>query len=306
MSATLPTSTAARDTLPPEILDPRAVQTWLGARPTAIDVLKHKPGKRAVVRFELSAGSLIGKTFADDRGRRQAALLAQLAEQGVPVPRVHAWIPALRLLVMEDLGGWTLRQELAAGAHDGLPMAGRIAAALHALPDDLGLPATDGGAEAASLRRRLDAATAARPDLGRMLRPLGADVLDALGATPLRCGTIHGELEPVQFVRSDAGLGLVDLDRVRRGPVAVDLGIFVTSLERQGIKNCWTMATTTTAARAFLDAYRRAGGTFDGAELRLGRALSCMTVGLRLLARYGDARRTYWEAMLVRCREVLA
>jgi aminoglycoside phosphotransferase (APT) family kinase protein len=216
-----------------------------GARPGewALRVLRYHPGVRCVLLYEdraEPARRLVGKVY---RKRKKAAkvweVLERLAE--LPAPRgFRAPRPLLRLaehnlLLMEHLAGRSFRDLAVAGGADEKQLANRAAAAfaaLHALSADGLEPIDLGVARAKLVRRTLDLAPLL-PELAGRVRALLDRVAERTAALPApRAVFLHGSASPSQLLLGEGPPALLDLDAVRRGDPALDVGTFRARLRK--------------------------------------------------------------------------
>ena len=181
----------------------------LGAAVAGGELIRYKPGRRAVIRYP----GAYGKLRADGR--------APVALPGTP--RVLEHRPSLT--VYEEVPGTPLRQcERAPWMH-------AVAAAmarLHATRVDL--PAHDIAAEARDLRAAAETAAAIGADSGDLTERL----LAALAAVPPATATIHGSFHDDQVLVGDHGVTLLDLDSAAIGHPLFDVGEFASYLTAAG------------------------------------------------------------------------
>ncbi len=132
------------------VCDP-AVMAWeLGAavyheaiRVTQIAVVRHKPGGRCILRYDICAGDsgccrterLYGKTFASERGATVNAITRTITDADacgpeVMLPSPLAYLPHLRLLVQREVVGNPITCSLLEGNQ---AIAVRVAHAAHSL-----------------------------------------------------------------------------------------------------------------------------------------------------------------------------
>jgi ABC-type multidrug transport system fused ATPase/permease subunit len=195
---------------------------------------------------------LYGTVYGDDRGRIVGPVVSALRQPsdgpGSPlpflVPRFQAYLPDLRLALLEAVPGSALLPALLQGGGDGAPVGGptaeeavlacaRIAAALHqaAVPAGERRTLTD---EIARVRAAVDAlgplAPALAASLHRHVRACDDLALDPPG--PL--GTAHGDFAPARVLFDGPTTSLVDFDAVCLAEPALDLGEFTAHLAVAG------------------------------------------------------------------------
>jgi Phosphotransferase enzyme family len=173
------------------------------------ELIRYKPGRRAVVRYP----GAYGKLRADGR-----------APVEVPgSPRVLEHRPGLT--VYEEVPGTPLRECERAPWMDAVAEA---MARLHATPLDV--PAHDLDLEARDLRSAAETAAAIGADPG----DLADRVLAALEAVEPATATIHGSFHDDQVLVSGHGVTLLDLDSAAIGHPLFDVGEFASYLTAAG------------------------------------------------------------------------
>jgi hypothetical protein len=217
------------------------------------EVVRYGRG-RCVLRYELawqlqhSRRSLkqvmYGKAYADGRGRLVGPAVTALRRppdgpgSSLPfsVPRFQAYLPDLRLALLEGVPGSPLLPGLIRGrGADGAPpgpgpeaavaACARIAAALHGSAIPVGatrtLPEEIEGARAA-----VDALAPMAPALAASLRGHLRACGDAALDPPEPLGVAHGNFEPARVLFDGPTTSLVDFDTVCLAEPALDLGQF--------------------------------------------------------------------------------
>ncbi len=223
----------------------------------AITVIRHKPGRRCVIEYDLrikrSDGTrhkakLIGKVRARRFGNEGYRLLDAIwnagfsgsSPDGISVPEPIGVIPRFQIwfqrkvpgaeatLEMFEPGGVALARRIAEGLHK-LHRAGVPAERHHTIADELRI-----------LREHLPQVAEGRPQLKeRIDRLLGScDRLAATVPEPKTCG-IHRDFYPAQVMVEAQGLFFLDFDLYCQGDPALDVGNFLghlmeTSLRRLG------------------------------------------------------------------------
>ena len=204
-----------------------ALGTDVGAV-AAIEVLEHKPGRRALLRFDTAgAGTVYGKVFPDRaQAERTHDLMARITgavRTPPPLGRVDA------MVVYEPLVGPALDDHVGTDAFiTGLQGAGRWLADLHG--SRLDLPRVlDPEHEAANATAWSTTVGQAFPDLAApavaLAARLGAAVLAPTGA-PV---PIHKDFHFQHVITGDR-IGVVDVDEARMGDPLFDVGHFVANL----------------------------------------------------------------------------
>lgn len=166
------------------------------------------------------------------------------------VPRVLAWLPELKLSLLETISGQDPIGELVKsrlrnkpepagtiGLEQAVEACARIGAALHSSGLALG-PRRSADDELASLRRALAHVERISPELGALLLPhyeRVAAVAQQSPALPL-CFN-HGDFTPGQFLFDGTDSGLIDLDSVCQAEPALDVAQYLTYLTVGGQKS---------------------------------------------------------------------
>jgi Phosphotransferase enzyme family len=255
-----------------------------GLRSTLVQVV---PERRACARVDVMSVSNDGeepplsfyvKCHADMRGAlthaRMRALSASPAQRdgALCTPRSLLWLPQHGLHWQQALAGVPL-QQLDIGASPlraaGL---GTALAALHGTPvpwgDDAQL-APAGLCALADESARVLASVDVNwsPLLQRVVAALRVGS-DSLSASPL--STLHGDLHPnnvlVSVDRPAAQPGFIDLDSLRCGPAALELGGWLADAAYRAVLAGRSPDGAWAACEAFLEGYQAYGGVLPQAE----------------------------------------
>ena len=240
----------------PTVVRPTAISPYLQkytdvevAEPLKVTMLKYKPEKRCTIRYDhlghragrhsSRQSSLIGKTFHDDRGRRIFQSLQFLKGSGLPVPEPVAYVPDLRLLLTEAVGG----RELGSLVSDPnflmyITGAARSVAGLHSLPIDRKL------AETVSLEERANkfgCLVEQSPEEclapNNQVNHLASAIISKLkNCRSDHLAFVHGSLDPSQLIIGESTIWLVDFDSFRISHPATDVGRFLAYLNRLPIR----------------------------------------------------------------------
>jgi hypothetical protein len=220
----------------------------------AIRVVRHKPGKRCVIEYDLKVKqpgeadhfvTVIGKIRArrsGNEGFRQlesiwnAGFEAQSAD-GISVPEPVGVISKFKMWCQRKVAGETATQRLV--ATDGVALAGRIAEAIHKLhqanlPTERAHTMAD---ELRILRECFDKVLAQRPEWTERLAKLMA-ACEKLGVSlplPNACG-IHRDFYSSQVIVDGARLWLIDFDCFCLGDPGLDVGNFIGHVTEQGLR----------------------------------------------------------------------
>jgi hypothetical protein len=265
-------------------------------RRLTIEVVRHKPEKRAVVRVDTVARHRVTgqkeplrvylRTYGDGRGRGMARTMTALAASlsghaGVDTVRPLAHLDDRNTLLVAAAPGKTLTDLLAGdGARMAVARAGAALAAIHAAPLRAG---GDHGLSVQSRDQSLSAAAETATTIGRLLPALDGDAralladLRRLGETLATASPsfVHGDCHHGQFLLTDAMTTVLDYDRSHLGDPLADVGNFAANLRALALRRPAIEADVLTAA--FLDAYTAASGVhFAPQELRFWTALGLL------------------------------
>jgi hypothetical protein len=172
----------------------------------------YRPGRRAVVELRAGRARLFAKVV---RPERVAALQARHAQmsRALRVPRTHGWSPAHGLVLLEALGGVTLRA--AFGDPRPVPEPAGIASLLERIPapDDGAIAATP----AEGVPGHIALLSRIRPERATELQAM-QEALSRADGRAERLVPVHGDLHEAQ-VLTDRGhiSGLIDIDTVAMG-----------------------------------------------------------------------------------------
>lgn len=245
-----------------QVLDPLTVQRRFedclpsltaGNKPfqlRAIRVLRHKPGRRCLIEYDIErrgaeAITLIGKVRARGPDHTTCHLIESLwnagfgadSPDGISVPEPVGIIPEFQMWLQYKVPGVSATRLLTESGGTGL--ARRIAEAIHKL-HQTGIPSTRRHTMADELRilhERLSLVARVNPQwVNRLERIL--DACDRLGATtpePTFRG-IHRDFYADHVVVDGPRLYLVDFDLYCEGDPGLDIGNFVAHLTEQSLR----------------------------------------------------------------------
>jgi len=221
----------------PRIMTPRlrAALVEPGLEIRAIETMRHKPGRRCLLRYrvitaERDATWLVGKTFASSRGprvyelhRRIYAGRAMGAE--VHLPKALAYLPDLKLLLLSRLPGSPLAAQMLAGQSRPSEAMAVALARLHGsgleLEREHGLEH-----ELALLDRRIIGLSRVNPKLGQATARARDELERRLA--PWRAGwrrmPAHRDCYHEQFLFGPAGLSALDFDDAAMSDPTLDAG----------------------------------------------------------------------------------
>ena len=244
----------------------------------SIRVTRHKPGKRAVIEYDVRVEQdgvrtrkaiLIGKIRARRFGNEAFRLQEQIwdagfqkdSPDGVSVPEPIGVLPELRLWLQRKVPG-----EVAGAAfagRGGLTLAHRLAQGLHKLhranvPTERAHTMAD---ELRILRECLGKLGAAQPSLlprlGKILR--ACDRLGASVPAPKACG-IHRDFYPAQVIVNGARLNFIDFDLYCLGDPALDAGNFIGHMMEESLRVRGRATAWSSYARALEDRFVELSG----------------------------------------------
>lgn len=245
-------------------LDPSAVQpqlkqlarfmgTYASVQLRAIRVIRHKPGRRVVLEYDVAVPTatgtreltLIGKLRARHHGRAAYRLLdtlwhagfATYSNDGISVPEPAGVISRFNLWLQHKVPGRPLAELLSSSASTAL--ARRVADAIHKL-HRAGVATEKRHTLADELRilhEHLPRVAQEHPDWNQRLKNVLA-ACDRLGATlpaPVECG-IHRDFYADQVIVDGERLYLLDFDLYCAGDPALDIGNFAGHIIEQSVR----------------------------------------------------------------------
>lgn len=278
-----------------------------GLRLRSARVLRHKPGRRCLIEYELAGPNptadsvfVLGKVRSRGADLRTHALARLLMEcgfdpestDGVSIPEPLGAVPELGLWLQARVGG-TPSTALLRGS-DGVYVAARVADALHKLhcaPLSPGRRHTIGD-EIAVLRERLQEMARARPEWAPRLDRVaeaGARAAARVEA-PGRC-LIHRDFYPDQVLVDGKRLYLVDLDLCCWGDPVLDVGNFVGHMIELALREHGDPGALDGAAAALVDRYSERTGRAAAAAANVYATLTLARL-LGLSPRFPERRAT--------------
>ncbi len=233
----------------------------------AVTVLRAHPGSRWTLRYAVRRGgaesTFIAKVFARDRGD-VATVLSTLRARGLGCGQTMqanapiAYLPTLRVFLLEEVPGETARAALRCGQGGVGERTARWLAAFHAAA--MPLPAAyrlrDPLVKARRWARALDGDA---PALGREARRL----LAALAETrppwpPAAPRVVHGDFGASHVYLAAETTTVIDWDAWKVGDCAEDAGRFLASLHRIAACDPARREAVAHEAQAFAQTYRTA------------------------------------------------
>ena len=277
-SRPVPAPKASTDPALPQLARLRAPALMAGAleqavykepvRVRAITVVRHKPGRRCILRYDLWVGPpehrrperLWGKTFASDRGPRVHEIIRTIADARacgpvVCLPEPVGYLPGFKLVLQRDVPGTPITGRLLAGDTE---LVTRLADALHAFHSSgLDLGRRHGiDNELDPLAARVERLCAVAPALAAAARRCFA--LVERGRC-LRWGwrwqPVHRDFYHDQVLADDHGLSLLDFDDAALSEPAVDVANFLAHLYLLSLQQGSPRHEIADVAAAFRDRY---------------------------------------------------
>lgn len=291
-----------------------------GLRLRSARVLRHKPGRRCLIEYELAGPDpaaasvfVLGKVRArgaDLRTHRLARLLMEFgfgpeSADGVSVPEPLGAVPELGLWLQARIGGRSAAALLRGRGAVGV--ATRVADALHKLhraPVNPGRRHTTGD-EIGILRERLREMACARPEWAARLGRLAEACARAVaGVEADGRSLIHRDFYPDQVLLDGERLHLVDLDLCCRGDPALDVGNFVGHMIELSLREDGDAGAMDAPAAALVDRYVERTGWAGAAEAATTYATLTLVRLLGLSARFPERGATA-PALLDLCEQRL-
>jgi Ser/Thr protein kinase RdoA (MazF antagonist) len=230
-------------------IDPSRVEPHLNkARISAARVIRQKPGRRALVEYDVEPqGTIIGKIRAKGVDRKTYKFQQSLWEQGfngtsancVSVPQPVGIVPELHMWLQKKVAGSPII-ELLQGP-DALAVADRIGDAERAI-NECGVQPSRRHTiddELRILRDRLDVACELRPDLAERIRNVMEHCVQlAVLLKPSTPRPIHRDFYHDQLLVDSSGrLWLLDLDLFCEGTAELDIGNFCAHLTEYSLRH---------------------------------------------------------------------
>lgn len=275
-------------------------------------LVRHKPGRRALVEYELRVGPdrarrrLLGKlrargadarTFDTVRALRAAGLDGR---DGVEVPAAVGILPGLGMWLQERVDAEPAWAGLL--AEGGVALASRIADALHHLHAAPLEPRRQHASsdELRILEERLRSVAAREPSWSpRLERLLDACRRRAAGLAPVAPRGIHRDFYPDQVLVGERGLFLVDLDLHCSGDPALDVGNFVAHLSEWALRRHGDERALADREQALTDRFLEIAGPERADAVRVWTDLT-LARHVQISTRFAD-RRPFTPALLELC-----
>lgn len=246
-----------------------------------IMVVRHKPGRRCILRYDLRIGSwgfkrrelVYGKTFATDRGPRVYETIKTIAAAhacgpAVWLPEPLGYLPGLKLLLQRPVAGEPIERALLGGDPGCVELVADAIHALHTSGIDL-QRRHDLTKELAPLDDRVERLCARCPSLAAPARRCLA--LARKGPAQRwswRWRPIHRDFYHDQVLIGSHGLSLLDFDDAAMSEPAVDIANFTAHLRLLALQRTGNPATLASIAAAFEVRSRALDPTLDADLLR--------------------------------------
>lgn len=317
----MPALSQALDAIIAEPLLQRAIAQWRpaaeDARLESVRLLRHKPGRRALIEYELSVNdderlTLLGKIRAKGLDRKTPKLMVELAKNGfganshdgIAVPEVIGEIPELQLWLQAKVPGVPVTHWLA-GA-DGVAMVERVAVAAHKIHRAGVRPSRRHTVddELRILEERLGALGNSKPEWNARLKSLLT--LCREHCEPLRsrptCG-VHRDFYPAQLLVDGARLWLLDFDLYCESDPALDIGNFLGHITEQALRETGNSAAMKHVEEALVAAYVSRARGFEHYAIATFHTLTLVR-HISISTQFPDRRHTT-EALLKLCEQRL-
>ncbi|WP_298976394.1 phosphotransferase [uncultured Roseobacter sp.] len=256
----------------------------LTAPPT---LYRHKPGKRAMVRYECQTGddttqTLLGKMRSRGQGAQTPALHTAFRTAGldghgpVGVPRVIDLPNDWNMWFMEEVPGTCLRDLQDDPQTDPFVRTGAALGHLHGcgvLPTRRWTQAQELDVLTAALGKAGEAMPRWRPRLQALVTQAEV-LLDALPNQDLTC--IHRDFYPDQVIVDVDQVWVVDLDLVALGDPAIDVGNFLAHLTEYAMRTTGSSDASKRLEAAFLRGYQSTGPDLCQHRIRVFRTISLL------------------------------
>lgn len=201
----------------------------VGVPPGSVRIRRrsYRPGRRAVLELVTPSARVFAKVV---RPVRVASLQAihRAAASNVAIPRSLGWSPESGIVMLEAMRGRTVRS-LLEKRRRGLPAPGALVSVLDQLPDP---PVAGSNAASPSVGSR----ASRHAVLLRAILPRRAALIDHVldrvrNAPESEPVAIHGDFHSAQLLVRDGHVsGIIDVDTLKRGQRAEDLGRFIAHL----------------------------------------------------------------------------
>jgi hypothetical protein len=281
-----------------EVLDPVTARTYLGQalsdhvraiEDIRFDILKHHPGKRCTLNISVRTPdgwrALIGKVYAEDRpdvygAMRELTRAGFGPEEAMGIPQPIAYVPALRLLLQENIDGPRAKEIFLTGDErdraEASARSARWLAKFHAIAPRSGavLDPLDELEAAERWSRTIAGLAGPFPGQARTLfRRLEEEAPSASASE--RCAG-HGSYNCNQIILTKDRTITFDWDGHDVADPGRDVARFIVALERLAFKYLGSIRALDAAADVFLRTYQALSPFEVSANLSWYRALTCL------------------------------
>jgi Phosphotransferase enzyme family len=280
----------------------------------AVTVLRGHPGSRWTLRYSIRRGeeeiTVFAKVYARDRSD-VATTLSVLRSRGLglgqpmQVAAPIAYVPTLRLLLLEEASGRTARAALRRGQGGIGEKTAHWLAAFHAAA---AAPRTVAHLQRDPLikaRRWAQALGANAPALGREANNLLAALVEAQPAWRAPPHLVHGDFSASHVYLAAETTTVIDWDSWRVGDCAEDAGRFMASLHYLAASDPERHVAVTQTARTFARTYQ-AAVPMARRSLAFYEAFACLRKAARLTAKSAPHRLHRAAALLAAGERTLA
>jgi Ser/Thr protein kinase RdoA (MazF antagonist) len=214
----------------------------------SIQLVRYKPARKALLRYDAADGAVYAKLYARERGGLVFRVGNALLAAGVPTARPLLYLPGLHLLAHEESPGTPLRTLDGTPAFDqGVRAAGETLARLHALAPVGGLHRHTWADEAAAIVASARSIGVLLPHLAAEATAVAERAAATLAELPEASMSVHGDFYDDQVLLHDDAAVLIDLDGIRCGHPLLDVSNFLAHLSVRDANS--------PARAAFLEAY---------------------------------------------------
>ena len=299
-------SLTARTYLEPALADhARAIED------IRFQILKHHPGKRCTVKISARTPTgwrdVIGKVYAEDRSDVYRAM-HEISRTGfgpdetLAIPQPIAYVPALRLLLQEKIGGPRVKEIVLTGDErartEASERCARWLVKFHAVAPRSGR-VLDLTSEMDAAERWSQAIVGLGGRLPRLARGLSRRLHEEAASVRRRelCAG-HGSYNCNQIVLTESRTITFDWDGCDVADPSRDVARFIVALQRQAFKYFGSIQALDTAAGVFLRTYQTESPFDVSATLSWYRALTCLRLAKYMADRPVCTLGTVIEALL--------
>ncbi|CAN5815559.1 hypothetical protein BH23CHL2_BH23CHL2_33700 [soil metagenome] len=248
-------------------------QDWSRA---GLTELNYKPERRYVARLDIPNGPPAVFRFysGDEYGPAQVRVMKRISSE-IRIPCLIGRSDNIRALAVSWLPGRPLNGYFpnGPGLIAAIESAGAALATFHRTAIPPGLPRFSPKDRPRRVRATSKMIRAILPDASRVTKNLGRSIRSALSEVDRPAlSLIHGDLHTRQIILDGGTVGLIDLDEIRQGEPAHDLGLLLAHFDRDALTMGWPAGLQDEWADALLRGYRRQGGRIDLERITIHRA----------------------------------